>query len=152
MNGRELTLENTFAVAKESTFAANAQLVSSLTDSWFSEAAGLVNTSSDFRASQPLSAKPYDTSQGFGYATWHHGSELLTICYGQPDVLIAKADLTDTERESLLLKARQRITAGSQVLAIAHISTAIQPSESDIAHETALTLDGCLAIAYKNRV
>lgn len=52
------------------------------------------------------------------WASWHHGGDYETYWFGDITTLLHYADITDTEREQLTLKARKAITEGKLAYAV----------------------------------
>jgi len=65
-------------------------------------------------AHEPVST---GTKSGISWATWHHGKDFYTYWYGDVASMLHHASLTDTERETMLLRARKAETQGTLVFA-----------------------------------
>lgn len=59
---------------------------------------------------------------------WHHGTRYTSAWIGKPTAIAHHADLTDTEREQLLLECRKLAAHGSDVYAVAEASHDAAPT------------------------
>lgn len=58
------------------------------------------------------------TDHTLTWASWHHGGDYETYWFGDITTLLHYADITDTEREQLMLKARKAIAEGQLAYAV----------------------------------
>lgn len=65
-----------------------------------------------------ISSRPFDSEHGFMRATVEEDGRPLTYLKGAPEVVIARSDLTESERETWLEKARAHAREGYRVLAL----------------------------------
>lgn len=86
----------------------------------------------------------HDDKQPISGNVWHQGSEYYLAVIGQPEAVIARSDLTDTERERATLKSRQLATSAGTVIAIAE-RTLSHPIEN-LTSANALTFVGLVAL------
>lgn len=70
-----------------------------------------------------------DKDLGLHASTWHQGSSYYVAITGEPEAVIARSDLTDTERERAILKSRQLASSAHLVIAVAELH-APQPMKS----------------------
>lgn len=66
-------------------------------------------------ASQPPVSK--GEKSGIAWATWHHGKDFYTYWCGDVTNIVHNASLTDTERETVLLRARKAEAQGAVAFA-----------------------------------
>jgi len=73
---------------------------------------------------------------GIAWATWHHGADFYTYWCGDVTAILHHASLTDTERETVLLRAHKAEGQGMQVFATGAKLTHRAPRalESNIEH------------------
>lgn len=57
------------------------------------------------------------TKSGIAWATWHHGKDFYTYWCGDVTTVLHNASLTDTERETVLLRARKAEAQGALAFA-----------------------------------
>jgi len=76
------------------------------------------------------------TKSGIAWATWHHGKDFYTYWCGDVTAVLHNASLTDTERETMHLRARKAEAQGALVFATGAKLTHKAPHtlESDIEH------------------
>ncbi len=65
-----------------------------------------------------------DAVQG---SIWHHGQAFLGFWVGKPTSIVHHADLTENEREALLLQSRQLAAHGSIVFAVSYSEQNTEP-------------------------
>jgi hypothetical protein len=76
------------------------------------------------------------TKSGIAWATWHHGKDFYTYWCGDVTAVLHNASLTDTERETVLLRARKAEAQGALAFATGAKLTRQAPHapESGIEH------------------
>lgn len=69
--------------------------------------------------------------QTLSWSTWHHGSDYKTFWFGDITSMLHHADITDTEREELTLRARRAISRGLIAYAVGSSLTPSLPARPD---------------------
>lgn len=70
-------------------------------------------------------------SQVLSWSTWHHGGDYTTFWCGDVTTMLHHANLTDTEREQLMLEARKAISRGLIAYAVGSSLTPSIPSRPE---------------------
>lgn len=81
------------------------------------------------------------------YAIWHHGSDFIATIAGDPAAIVQHADVTENEREELLIQVAQKSTLAQETLGIA-MKTVPHPVQklSDVTTGAATTIMGFVAM------
>lgn len=65
------------------------------------------------------------------WSTWHHGGDYMTFWFGSVTAVLHHADITDTERETIMLDARKAISRGLIAYAVGSCLTHTAPARPD---------------------
>ena len=97
---------------------------------------------------KPMVSLPFDQSVAMSGNVWHNGKTYILALKGAPEHVLARSDLTESEREKASVALHKLTANGYRVIAIAHIELS-QPIRafSDLPAKTKLEFDGFLAIA-----
>lgn len=99
---------------------------------------------------EPLHQFSYAPEQGMSGNIWHHGAEYIVAIKGAPEQVIAYCELSDNERESIMVQLHVLSADGSQVLAIARAVT-LKPFKqlTDLTSKTQLQFIGFISLSLK---
>lgn len=61
----------------------------------------------------------FTQEQGMSGNLWHHGADFILAIKGMPEQIIDRCDLSDNERESILLQLQAQSASGTYVIALA---------------------------------
>ena len=135
-----------FSMSSKAALQKTARHIAVTADDWMGQVA------QGYASAAPLKTKPfvhraYDATLGYGVDLWHEGGDTVAYYYGQAEALLPYLNLTENEREDLVLNTRKEQAAHSQVLVMAHhvvpvVSDNTQPASSS------LTCDGAFAVRY----
>jgi len=134
-------------------FASDSALLRTLQYSTLAAAGGMVRDPLDIALETfaPLQTEPVQTYAfeheiGASGAIYHSGSTYRLYIKGSPEKIIARSDLTDTEREKAHLELNKLTSGGLRVIALAHVSLLKIPSTLAGMGSAPLVFDGYVGI------
>lgn len=68
---------------------------------------------------QPFRAIPYDRNVAISGNIWHHGEHYVPAVKGAPEHILAHCDMSDNERESIMIRLHALSATGNMIIAIA---------------------------------
>ncbi len=98
--------------------------------------------------SEPMMIFPFDHATTMSGNLWHNGTEYDLIVKGAPEVILARSDLTENEREKMTAMLHKMSSEGHRVIAVAHqtlarsISNLTELNKSDL-----FEFDGFVGVA-----
>lgn len=96
----------------------------------------------------PMLVYPFDTVLAMSGNIWHHGREYKLAVKGAPEAILARADITEAEREEAGKVLAQMTTDGYRVIAVAQALLVTAPKKlSDLPEKERLEFVGFVAIA-----
>lgn len=96
----------------------------------------------------PVTRFPFDQATAMSGNLWHHGSSLELTVKGAPEAILARSDMTESEREAANVALHQLTAKGYRVIALAHCSLAHTiKSFNELNRADKLTFDGYVAVA-----
>lgn len=101
-------------------------------------------------ASHSLRTIPFSQESGFSGNVYHHGSEYLLVVKGMPEKVMQYCDLSENERENILVKLHALNAAGAYVVALASVAVPrLITNLQTISKSHKLTFHGFVSIAVQ---
>lgn len=93
---------------------------------------GLRSLRNSLPPSKNMAHSPINSgSQTISWSTWHNGSDYTTFWCGDITAMLHHADLTDNEREQVMLEARKAISRGLIAYAVGSSLTSFLPARPE---------------------
>ncbi len=98
--------------------------------------------------SEPVVIFPFDHATAMSGNLWHNGTNYNLIVKGAPEVILARSDLTENEREKLTAVLHKMSSEGHRIIAIAHQTLTHSISNlTELTNHDVFTFDGYISIA-----
>lgn len=143
---KPIIVVRTFSVRTPQQLTVTARHIAATASDWMQRAAK--EMADRLLTTKPFFHADYDPRTHFGYDVWHEGKESVVYYYGQASDLLPYLDLTENERESLLLETRKETAAGNQVIVFAHRRYDHTPTTPIRPQASTLSCDGALSVRY----
>lgn len=97
----------------------------------------------------PAKLYPFDTALALSGALWHAGRDYTLYLKGAPEHILARSDLTENERESVMHEVRSMAARGLRVIACAHTTLSHElPTLHELSpRKSLLVFDGLVGVA-----
>jgi Ca2+-transporting ATPase len=96
----------------------------------------------------PVTRFPFDQATAMSGNLWHHGAGFELTVKGAPEAILARSDMTESEREAASLELHRLTAKGYRVIALAHYSLPHTiKSFNELNRADKLAFDGYVAVA-----
>lgn len=79
---------------------------------------------------------------------WHHGAEFQLALIGLPEKILARADLTENEREAATIQLHKLAAAGHSVVAIGYATMQKAPQANETYDQQTVSLAGFVSLRH----